>query len=115
VSLTLTLKVREVKIDDQVYTVRELNGTERGAYLNSVGGRVIINDQGKAVGMKDFTGLEALLLKRCLYGPDGVLVTEKTLATWPASVLGTLFDIAKDLSALNEESKKKVEEEAKNA
>lgn len=114
VILTLALQSRMVKLDDQVYTIRELDGTARGKYLNGVSSRVIMGSGGRPIGMKDFTGLETALLKLCLYDPQGVLVPEAVMLAWPSSVLGSLFIIARDLSGLGEEAQKKLEQDAKN-
>lgn len=115
IELSLELKSQTVKLGGRPYTVRELDGAARGLYLNSMSNRVKINAQGKPVGMTTFEGLETSLLKLCLYDDiDGVLVSEKEMAHWPASVLSKLFDIASDLSGLNDAAKKKLQEEAKN-
>jgi len=110
---SLTLKERSFKIDGRVHVIRELDGTERGKYLNSVSSRVKSNTQGKPVGMTTFDGLETSLLKLCLYEGD-TLVPEKTMSKWPSSLLSKLFDVASDLSGLNEAAKKKLQEDAKN-
>lgn len=111
---SLELKSQTVKLGDEMYTVRELDGAERGKYLDSVSSRVKTNAQGKPVGMTTFEGLETSLLKRCLYDKNLVLVPEKDMARWPASTLSHLFDIASDMSGLNEAAKKRMQEDAKN-
>lgn len=114
IELSLELKSQIVKLGDKTYTVRELDGDERGKYLNSVSNRVKVNAQGKAVGMTTFEGLETSLLKLCLYDDTNTHVPEKDMAHWPASTLSALFDLASDMSGLNEAAKKKAQEEAKN-
>jgi len=110
---TLELKEHQLKINGRLHTIRELDGTDRAKYLNSVSSRVKVNNQGKPVGMTTFEGLETSLLKLCLYDGDE-LVPEKVMSKWPASLLGKFFDIASDLSGLNEAAKKRMQEESKN-
>jgi hypothetical protein len=109
----LTLKEWSFKIDGRSHLIRELDGDDRAKYLDSVSSRVKINNQGKPIGMTTFKGLETGLLKLCLY-EDDALVPEKTMAKWPSSLLSRLFDVASDLSGLNEAAKKRLQEEAKN-
>lgn len=110
---SLELKEHQLKINGKLHTIRELDGVDRAKYLNSVSSRVKVNNQGKPVGMTTFDGLETSLLKLCLYDGDE-LVSEKVMARWPASLLSKFFDIASDLSGLNEAAKKRMQEEAKN-
>ena len=111
---SLTFKNEKIDIDGQEYVLRELNGQERGQYLDSVGNRIIVGKDGQPSGMKSFDGLEASLLKLCLEGPDGKLVPADTLAKWPSTVLQDLFENATRLSGLDKFSKKEKEAEAKN-
>lgn len=110
----LTLKTEEVVLGVKPYTIKELDGIQKGKYLNSMGSRVILNDQAKVVGFKDYGGLESSLLCLCLYDGE-ILVDKKTIESWPSTVLTSLFEIAQELSGLNEDSKKKLEDEAKNS
>jgi hypothetical protein len=110
-----TLKEVPVVIDGKNYTLRELNGTQKGKYLNKMGSRIVLNEQGKVASFKDYSGLESTLLEQCLYDTENKLVSAKVIDEWPATVLGKLFDAAQDLSGLNEEARKKQEQEAKNS
>lgn len=112
---SLTLKTQEVTIDDKTYTIKELDGLQKGKYLNSMGSRIVLNDLGKVVGFKDYAGMETTLLALCLFNDANILVDSKTMQAWPSSVLGGLFDIAQEVSGLNEKGKKQIEEEAKNS
>jgi len=103
-----------VEIDGQKFQLMELNGQERGNYLNEVKERIIMGPDGQTVGMKSFNGLEASLLKYCLYDPQGKPVTVQTLNEWPSGMLGDLFEDALSLSGLDKFSRKRLEQEAKN-
>lgn len=110
-----TLQELLVKIDGADFTLRELDGLTKGKYLNKMGSRIVLNDQGKVAGFKDYGGLETTLLGLCLYDAEGKLVPIPVMDKWPSNVLSKLFDAAQDLSALNEEARKRVEGEAKNS
>ena len=110
-----TLKEIPVVIDGDNYVMRELDGLQKGKYLNKMGSRIILNDEGKVSGFKDYAGLETTLLALCMYSSIGEVVTAAVMNKWPSSVLGKLFEAAQDLSGLNEESRKKQETEAKNS
>ena len=116
-----TLKEVPVTVDGKSYILRELDGRQKGKYLNKMGGRIVLNSKGEVSSFKDYAGLESTLLSLCLYGEDGKLVPPSIMdgtpdtTGWPSTVLGKLFDAAQDLSGLNEESRKKQEAEAKNS
>lgn len=110
-----TLKEIPVKIDDKDYILRELDGKQKGKYLNKMGSRIVLNEKGQVSSFKDYTGLESSLLSECIYDSDGKLVPASVMDTWPSTVLTKLFDVAQELSGLNEEGRKKLEAEAKNS
>jgi hypothetical protein len=114
VTFTKVRTTRGITIDGLAYKLVEMDGRERAQYLNSLGKRVIIGPSGRPAGMKTFDGLESSLLKLCLYDPDGALVPQAELDTWPSSLLDQLFQIARDMNRLTPESKQEAEDEAKN-
>lgn len=89
------------------YVLRELTAKQRGTYLNSMQNRIIFTD-GKVTGIKDFDGLEASLLSRCLYDESNKLVSMSDLEEFPGRVLKKLFEAAQLISGLNEEGVKQV-------
>ena len=107
-SLELTEQPVSLKAKDGVvkkYVLREMTAKQRGAYLNSIQDRVTVVD-GKVTGIKDFDGLEASLLAKCLYTEEGKLVGISDLNEFPGRVLKKLFEAAQILSGLNEEGAK---------
>lgn len=116
-----TLKEVSVVIDGKNYVLRELDGRQKGKYLNSMAGRIKLNAKGEVESFKDYAGLESTLLSRCLYDGDGKLVPASVMdgtddqQGWPSSMLSALFDAAQGLSGLNEEARKRQEAEAKNS
>lgn len=110
-----TLKEVSVTIDGEEYTLRELDGKTKGKYLNKMGSRIVLSEDGKVSGFKDYSGLETILLEQCLYNSEGKPVPAGIIEKWPATVLGKLFDVAQELSGLNEDARKRLETEAKNS
>jgi hypothetical protein len=110
-----TLKELPVTIDGACFVLRELDGRTKGKYLNQMGTRIELNDQGKVARFKDYSGLESMLLSLCLYDAESKLVPMPTMDKWPSTILTKLFDAAQELSGLNEEARKKLEAEAKNS
>ena len=110
-----TLKEVSVTIDGVVYTMRELDGRQKGKYLNKMGGRIVLNNKGEVSSFKDYAGLESTLLELCIYDNANELVPAKVMEGWPSTMLTQLFNAAQDLSGLNEEGRKKQEAEAKNS
>lgn len=110
-----SLKEISVEIDGKDYALKELDGVQRGKYLNKMGSRIKLGPDGKISSFTDYSGLESTLLERCLYDSDNKLVPASVIETWPSSVLTSLFNVAQDLSGLNEEARKRQEAEAKNS
>src|SRR5262245_36582590 len=105
---TLRRHVEDVDIDGERWTLEEMDGTGREAYLSEVIGRAKISPEtGKAVGVKTFNGMWTDLLKRCLRDPHGKLADQTTMQAWPATALQGLFEAAKRLNALDDEDQKK--------
>lgn len=110
-----TLKEVPIIIDGKNYTLRELDGHQKGKYLNKMGGRIVLNDQGKIASFKDFAGLESTLLELCLYDSEGKSVPASVMESWPSTVLTKLSEAAQNLSGLSEEAHKRMGVEAKNS
>jgi hypothetical protein len=110
-----TLKEVPISIDGKSFVLRELDGRQKGKYLNKMGGRIVLNNKGEVSSFKDYAGLESTLLEQCLYDEDEKLVPASMMEGWPSTMLTMLFDQAQILSGLNEEARKKQEAEAKNS
>jgi hypothetical protein len=115
-SFTTTLKEKEVQIDGKTYTIKELDGIGFSKWQEQIGGKASLGADGKIqvtdLNIKDPT---LALLQLCLYGEDGKLVPVSVMAKWPQkTVLKSLFEIAQELSGLNDKSAKSQDAEAKN-
>jgi len=98
------------KEDGQVtkMVLMELNGDQRGDYLNSMSERMNIGPDGKPTGVPDFKGLESNLLSKCLVDENGKPVTVEFVQALPASTIQGLFEAASDLSGLTETAAEEV-------
>jgi len=87
------------------YLLVELDGAGRDAYLNNLGKRLKPDASGKNPSVRDFTGLQANLLTRCMLVADGrTPVTEKDIQAWPSRVQNALYKRAKEISALQDDA-----------
>jgi len=114
---TTTLKEEEVTIDGKMYTVRELDGKGLAVTRRIMSSaEVTVNADGtssfKGVNLE---GQELDLLCLCLYDEQGKLVTKEVMVKWPSTVLTGLYNIAQELSGLNEKAREKLQAEAKNS
>jgi len=110
-----TLKEIPVVIDEKNYVLRELDGLQKGKYLNKMGSRIVLSPEGKIASFKDYSGLESSLLECCLFDADGKGVPATVMQVWPSTMLNKLFETAQELSGLSEDARKKQEAEAKNS
>ena len=108
--LTLTKKEEQVEIDEKVYTIRELGGKQRDAYMDWMGKHTKVI-AGQVQGLTSYDGLQTYLLAMCLFDEHNDPVKESTMADWPSSTLSALWDMAQKLNGLSGEAI----EEAKNA
>lgn len=103
-SFTIKLKEKPVLIDDQPFTLKELTGSQRDIYLNENAGRLRIDPTtGQTKGFKDYKGIHTDLLSKCMYDPEGKVVTKVFLNELPASVVTGLFQLANELNKLDED------------
>ncbi len=111
---------KPVRIKDKggtpvTYTMCEMDGAGRSAYMNFVSGRMKIvgqDAQGKPISkVKDFAGLQANLISRCLVDQNGERVSEATIEAWPSTAQNLLFKMAQEMNGLGEEKEKADDEE----
>lgn len=84
--------------------MREMNSGARDSHLNQVGGRALLNGEGKVIGVKDFEQLHSSLLSRCLWrkqnGKD-VPVSREEIDKWPSAIVDDLYKMAQEMNHLN--------------
>lgn len=87
--------------DVQEYYIKELSGSERDAYLQSLTSRM--KQRGDSATMQNFQGFQADLLGKCTYhvnGEEDTLVKGSVIQGWPAKILQELYDKASEMSGL---------------
>lgn len=95
---------------EKKYSLREMLGKDRDAYLTKMGDKVRYNANGKVTGIKSFDGLQASLLEKCLYDENDHLVSVTDIQNFPTKTQNELFKLAQDLNGLSQ----KAEDESKN-
>lgn len=107
--IKLVLKSKKVKLDGRVFTVQEMSGTDLAAWRSDMADRAKFNSSGVVVGLKSYQGVEAALISRCLWDPDGMRVPAEMISQWPSTALQALTKMCEEINGLTKES----EEEAK--
>ena len=111
----LEIKHYPVKFKEKDGTIselvlHELDGTQRDKFLNQLGDRTRIMKDGTTK-MKNYDGMQADLLHRCLYRKDTEkYLTVKEIQQLPSRVVNKLFSKAQKISDLGESDS----DEAKN-
>lgn len=113
----LTRREKKIKIEDgngdtKGYVIREMMGTDRDKWLNTMATRMKVDNKGNSLGVREFDGLQSSLISRCLYNESGALVLIEVISRYPASVQKSLFSLCEELNSLGDV--KKAEETAKN-
>jgi len=107
-TLQLSLACRSISVvlDDGAgklvdYDLREMTAEARDRYLEALDKRTVKGPDGKAIGMVRYQGLQADLLTCCLFRSGSQTpVTEAEVQQWPATVVGQIFDAARELNRL---------------
>jgi hypothetical protein len=100
----------EVGLDDQgqpvvqLYSIKELTGADRDSWLSEQNPKIDKTVDGKSADIRDYDGLYSTLLKYCLYDPQGKLVPEDTIQTYPGGAQEALHAVAVTLNGLDKNS-----------
>lgn len=110
-----TLIIQEVEItalDGKLYTLREANGKAAKDHRNAIMAATQFGPDGKVTGLKDLASVEAKFVAACLWDKQGKNPSVATVEAWPARVQKQLYEKAKELSAIGEDSPIRVAIEA---
>ena len=99
--LSLKLKSQPVELGSDKYTLEEMTGALRDGYMQDNQARFELDKDGKTSRLKDWKGLQASLICRCLKNSKGELVEEDVADSFPASVQTALFDACQTLNGLD--------------
>lgn len=101
---SLTLVELPVKYKGNSYILREADERAARAYRNALLSCMTLGPDGKPQTLKNLADVEPLLVSLCLFDARGKLVPKAIIETWPSRMVKKLFDKAKAISDLNEES-----------
>lgn len=114
-TLVLSLKRKSIKVALELedgttenFSIQELTGAQRDLYLTQMAKRMKYTDEGKPLGVTDFTGLHAQLLALSLVDEKGTVVPLERIQSWKSTVVQELFKAAQQLSGLNETGRAEV-------
>ena len=96
---------KKIRIDGEVYIIREMMGSERDAHLTSQAKRVKVENGAEKI--SEFRGIMSDLIGRCLFKADGetkVPLSEIT-AKWSATAQKTVYFACRKINGLDDESK----------
>ena len=101
------LEIKEEPVitpDGKEFTLREANGKAATDHRNAVMACTIFGPDGKVVGVKDLSSVEARLVAACLWDDKGRNPAVSLIQSWPARVQKALFEKVKELSDMGEDS-----------
>jgi hypothetical protein len=101
----LTIQEEQVTAPDKkVYTLREANGKAATDHRNAIMASTQFGPDGKVTGVKNLASVEAVFVAACLWDEKNRNPTVVTVSSWPARVQKALYEKAKELSDMGEES-----------
>ncbi len=102
-----SIEIREVPVVDpkgNEYILREASGKAATDHRNAIMSCAIFGPDGKVVSYKDLSSVEAKLVAACLWDDKGRNPSVQLVQSWPARVQKVLFEKAKELSDISEDS-----------
>ena len=113
-SMNFDLEIIEVPVmlGGKSFVLKEATGAAACKYRNAMLGHTVLGESGKPVSIKGMADIEPLLVSLCLFeiitNEDSDQIVEKQLTVkdvgkWPAKVVTSLFEKAKEISNLSDE------------
>ena len=108
------LRIRLVRKEEQIiledengqekeYTIKEMVGTEFGKWRTAMATRLKVSPDGKPLGVRDFKGMEASLISKCLYDETGQPVPERVIEAWPTAAQQELFRKCQEINGMDKD------------
>lgn len=87
--------------------LRACSGDDRDAFIDLTSKRMKTDNQGNAIGMSSYAGIQPNLINKCLFDmtAGGEQVSQEEIGRWPGDVQTEIFLLAQQLSALDKEVK----------
>lgn len=97
--------VAPVKLAGKAYVMVEASEAAAAKYRNFAARQVKYTPEGKLAGVGDVADAQALLVSLCLFEAEGrVPVPVQIVRGWPARVVGPLFEAAKRMGGIDQET-----------
>lgn len=111
---SLSRRERQIVLDGKQHVLREASGEGSASFRNAQARVGRLGQDGKGIEIVgDLGGLEVLGVSICLFDFDGHPVPIGVIRKWPATVVTSLFNIAKVLSGWDDKSpEQRVNEDA---
>lgn len=100
----LTVIEIPVNISGEKYFLREASGEAACNYRNAVLKCTKLGPEGKPSSMEGIASVEPLLVSLCLVDSEGKRVPESLVKSWPSRVVKVLYDKAKEISELDDDT-----------
>jgi hypothetical protein len=104
-TLRFSLKLEDIPVIltgkdgvEEHYTIEEMDGGRRDAYLNRQREKAEFDDAGKVTEVHTFEGSQSTLLSLCMRDDKGKLVPEDVIQSFPSHVLEALHEAAQKLN-----------------
>lgn len=91
----------EVKIDGEIYKIKEASGDAACKYRNAMLACTTLGPDGKPTNIEGMADVEPLLVSLCLYNSAGKRVNVHQIRGWPSRIQKALFEQAKNVSELD--------------
>jgi hypothetical protein len=101
------IQIREVPVtgpNGEKYVLRESTGKVTTDHRNAIMASTQFGPNGKVVGLKDLASVEAKFVAGCMWDSKGRNPPVTLIQSWPARVQQALYEKAKELSDMDEES-----------
>lgn len=102
-----SFEIQEIKViapDKKEYVLREANGLAAKDHRNAIMDSTKFGPDGKVVGISGLASVEAKFVAACLWDDKGKHPAVATVESWPARVQKQLYEKAKELSHITEDS-----------
>lgn len=106
--ITLKAVTKKLQLEDENgkptdYQLIKFSAAAREAYLNEMQDRIelVVSADGKqSTNIRNHEGMRAILLSKCLKGPDGNFVSYDTIQSWPSSAVDQIHELAQEFNGL---------------
>jgi len=111
---SITLIEVPVTIAGKKYVLREADGNAAIAFRNAQLQYMHFSEDGKPQSMQGMAATETLLVSLCLVDEAGANVPEQVIRKWPNRIQKTLYERAREISELDDDTEEALEKQMQN-